>query len=109
MPPRNVAQSWIQRENWQFETHTVVSKLDQGYDDYVSGKISDDFWERKSQEWEAELQTVEAERGRQMQPKPCAMATAAQILELAKQAEFLYKTPGAPARYTGTPVAAPAS
>jgi hypothetical protein len=22
--PRNVAESWHQRENWQFETHTVV-------------------------------------------------------------------------------------
>jgi hypothetical protein len=34
---------------------TVVSKLDRGYDDYVSSKISEEFWERKSQEWEAEL------------------------------------------------------
>ena len=31
-----------------------------------------------------------------MQPKPCAMATVAQILELAKQAEFLYKTQDPP-------------
>jgi hypothetical protein len=26
----------------------VASKLDRGYDDYVSGKISEDFWRRKS-------------------------------------------------------------
>src|SRR6266566_69256 len=26
----------------------VVSKLDRGYDDYVSGKISEEFWNRKS-------------------------------------------------------------
>jgi site-specific DNA recombinase len=42
----------------------VVNKLDRGYDDYVSRKISDEFWTRKSQEWEAELQMVDTERTR---------------------------------------------
>ena len=43
---------------------TVVAKLDRGYDDFVSDRISEEFWTRKSQEWEAELQTVDAERAR---------------------------------------------
>ena len=71
---------------------TVVSKLDRGYDDFVSGRISEEFWSRKSAEWEAELATVDADRPRLEQPRPLATATAAKILELAKKAEFLYKT-----------------
>ena len=71
---------------------TVTSKLDRGYDDYVGGKISEEFWSRKSEEWEAELQGLNAEEGRLAQPKPCTMVTATKILELAKQAEFLYKS-----------------
>jgi site-specific DNA recombinase len=30
----------------------LIAKLDRGYEDYVSARISDAFWERKSQEWE---------------------------------------------------------
>ena len=71
---------------------TVVSKQDRGYDDFVSGRISDEFWTRKSQEWEAELSTFDAERTRLQQPRPPATATAQKILELAKQAEFLYRS-----------------
>ena len=68
-----------------------MAKLDRGYDDFVSGKISEEFWTRKSQEWEAEVQVVDSERARLTQPRPCGTATAAKILELAKQAENLYR------------------
>jgi hypothetical protein len=71
---------------------TVVSKLDRGYEDFVSGRISEAFWNRKSQEWEAELAMVDADRPRLEQPRPLATVTAAKILELAKKAEILYKT-----------------
>jgi site-specific DNA recombinase len=71
---------------------TVAAKLDRGYEDFVSGRISEDFWTRKSQEWEAELQTVEAEQARVEAPRPGMMVTAEKILELAKQAENLYKS-----------------
>jgi hypothetical protein len=70
----------------------VTSKLDRRYEDFVSGRISEEFWSRKSQEWEAELGTVDAERARLQQPRPLASITAAKILELAEQAEFLYKS-----------------
>src|SRR5262249_33776532 len=70
----------------------VVSKLDRGYDDSVSGKISEEFWNRKSQEWEAEIQAIDAERGRLEHPSAELMITAQKILGLAKKAEFLYKT-----------------
>ena len=71
---------------------TVVSKLDRGYDDFVSGRISDEFWTRKSREWESELAMVDTDRPRLEQPRLLATATAAKILELAKKAESLYKT-----------------
>jgi hypothetical protein len=72
---------------------TVMSKLDRGYDDFAAGRISEDLWTRKSAEWEAELQTVEAEIARLEQPpRQPVMVTAERILELAQKAEFLYKT-----------------
>jgi Recombinase/Recombinase zinc beta ribbon domain len=43
---------------------TIVSKIDRGYEDYVSGRISEAFWARKSAEWESNLQAVDAERAR---------------------------------------------
>ena len=58
----------------------------------MSGRISEEFWTRKSQEWEAELQATEAERTRLQLPQAPATATVEKILELAKQAEFLYKS-----------------
>jgi site-specific DNA recombinase len=69
---------------------TIVSKLDRGYDDFVEGRISEEFWTRKAQQWEAELAAVDAERPRLEQPRALASATAEKILELAKQAETLY-------------------
>jgi hypothetical protein len=30
---------------------TITGKLDRGDDDFVSGRISDEFWARKSREW----------------------------------------------------------
>jgi site-specific DNA recombinase len=71
---------------------TVVSKIDRGYEDFVSDRISEAFWTRKSAEWEAELQTIDAERGRLEAIQVPAVATAQKILELAERAEILYKS-----------------
>ena len=71
---------------------TVVSKIDRGYEDFVSDRISQAFWTRKSAEWEAELQTIDAERARLESTHSAAAATAQKILELAKKAEILYKS-----------------
>jgi hypothetical protein len=56
----------------------------------VSGKISNEFWTRKSQEWEAELQNIDTERARLQQPLPSPTVTASKILELANRRVFLY-------------------
>jgi len=62
------------------------------WEDFASGRISDAFWSRKSAEWEAELQTVDAERARLEATHAPAAATAEKILELAKKTEILYKS-----------------
>ena len=68
----------------------MQAKLDRGYDDYLEGRISTGFWARKSEEWEAELGTIDAESSRVSRPTPAYAATAEKILELAKTAHFRY-------------------
>ena len=70
---------------------TVVSKLDRGYDDFVSDRITEAFWTRKSAEWEGELQTIDAERARLERTQSPAMLTAEKTLGLAKHAAILLK------------------
>ena len=71
--------------------HAIQAKLDRGYDDYVSGKISDDFWTRKSGQWEDERRATEAELSRMARRNPNAHVTGEKILELAKTAYFRYQ------------------
>jgi DNA invertase Pin-like site-specific DNA recombinase len=74
----------------------VQAKLDRGYDDYLEGRISEGFWTRKSKEWESELTTVDAEVNRFCDSRPSYAIKAERILELAKQAGFLYQTQNPP-------------
>jgi site-specific DNA recombinase len=71
---------------------TILSKLDRGYEDRLSGQISEEFWLRKSAEWEGELADVDAQRPRLEAPRPLATTTGEKILELAKKAGILYKS-----------------
>ena len=57
----------------------VVSKLDRGYEDFLEGRISEAFWTRKSQEWEAELQTLDRERAGLQQASTVSTVKAAKI------------------------------
>jgi DNA invertase Pin-like site-specific DNA recombinase len=83
---RHALAAFVQRQR------AVEAKLDRGYEDYVEGKLSDAFWARKSEEWETELGTIEAAMAQLSGPAPQYAVTGAKILELAKQAEFLYKS-----------------
>jgi site-specific DNA recombinase len=71
---------------------SVTGTADRGYEDFVEGRISQDFWNRRSAEWETKLQTIEAEQARVQQPKVVNLINGQKILELAKQAESLYKS-----------------
>jgi hypothetical protein len=55
-------------------------------------RISEEFWTRKSQEWEAEVSAIDAKRARLEQTRPLVTVTAQKILELAEQAKNLYKS-----------------
>ena len=80
------------RERLQKQHRALVSKLDRGYDDYVEGRISEDFWTRKSEQWEDERRALEANIARLDRPSAPLALTGQKILELAKQAGFLYRT-----------------
>jgi hypothetical protein len=54
----------------------VLNKQDRGYDDFVAGRISGEFWTRKSREWDTELQAIEAEQARVQSPRAEMMVTA---------------------------------
>jgi hypothetical protein len=62
--------------------------LDRGYDDYIEGRISDDFWTRKSQEWESELDTISAELSRLSRPARAYVATGEKILRTRENGPF---------------------
>jgi site-specific DNA recombinase len=70
----------------------LTSKQDRAYEDFIEVRISQEFWTRKSEVWERELQVIDAERARLNAPHDPLAVTAEKILELAKQAENLYKS-----------------
>jgi hypothetical protein len=83
-----------QNEAWkrlEDRRRKVLAKLDRSYDDYLEGRITEDFWARKSEAWEEERRVIEAELGRLAQPQERVSVTAERILELAKKAVFLYE------------------
>ena len=70
----------------------IVGKQDRAYEDFTDGRISQEFWTRKSEQWEIELQVIDGDRGRLDAPRAPLAVTAGKILELAKQAEDLYRS-----------------
>jgi hypothetical protein len=64
----------------------IRARLDRAYEDYLDGRISQDFWTWKSNDWEAELAIIAAEEHRLSTPAPAYAVTAEKILELAKTA-----------------------
>ena len=80
------------RDRLEKQHRALLSKLDRGYDDYLEGRISEDFWTRKSEEWEDARRALEADVARLDRPSAPLALTVQKILELAKQAGFLYRT-----------------
>jgi hypothetical protein len=56
-------------EQLEQRRRAALSKFDRGYEDLLEGRISEEFWTRKSAQWEAELAVMEAERRRVQAPK----------------------------------------
>jgi hypothetical protein len=80
------------RQRLEQRRRAVLAKLDRGYDDLVSGRISEAFWTRKSAQWEQERHIVEGELRQVAHGNSNVAVTGEKILELAKKAGFLYQT-----------------
>jgi site-specific DNA recombinase len=79
-----------QGERLQRRLTALRHRLDQAYLDKLDGKITEQFWNRKSAEWMSEEQQVlQALQGLE-QAKPERMLDAMRTLELANKAYFLY-------------------
>jgi len=89
-----------ERDKTQFHTGAVKSLqkryahiqnlLDRAYEDKLSSKITEEFWERKSSEWNAELLDIEHEIKAHRNANLNYYETGTQILELANRAYDLY-------------------
>jgi site-specific DNA recombinase len=68
----------------------VHRRMDQAYQDKLDGKISEEFWMRKSAEWQEEENRIQSLIQGLAAVKPERLLDAARILELANKAYFLY-------------------
>jgi site-specific DNA recombinase len=68
----------------------VLRRMDQAYQDKLDEKISEDFWLRKSAEWQAEEQQIRTSLQALIATRPERLLEASKILELANKAYFLY-------------------
>jgi site-specific DNA recombinase len=70
----------------------VRRRIDQAYTDKLDGKISEDFWQRKMIEWQAEEQRINMALAGLQASNGDRLLDAKRILELANKAYFLYLT-----------------
>jgi hypothetical protein len=70
----------------------IRNRIDQVYTDKVDRKISEEFWQRKTTEWQMEEQQVLMAMQGLEQASPDRLLSAKKTLELANQACFQYLT-----------------
>jgi site-specific DNA recombinase len=70
----------------------VRKRIDQAYTDKLDGKITEDFWSRKTAEWQGEEQQIQMAIHGLQGEKPDHLPNAKKTLELANKAYFLYLT-----------------
>ncbi len=69
------------------------TRMDQAYEDKLDGRIAEEFWIRKANEWREQERTLEAKIERLSTPVTTqTVLTVQRILELANKAHFLYLT-----------------
>ena len=81
-----------QRERLQERLSAVRRRIDQAYTDKLDGKINEDFWQRKTSEWQLEEQQIQMAMQGLEDASPDRLVTAKKTLELANKAYFLYVT-----------------
>jgi len=80
-----------EREKLQRKLTAVRNRMDQAYLDKLDGRITEDFWKRKSAEWQQEEQQVQlALNGLLEAASSDRLLTTRRILELANKAHSLY-------------------
>jgi site-specific DNA recombinase len=79
-----------ERERLQKRLSSVRSRIDQAYLDKLDGKITEEFWQRKTEEWQREERQVLMALAGIEQAEPDRLLTINRILELANKAHFLY-------------------
>ena len=82
-----------QAERFRQRLAQLRKRLDQAYVDRLDGKITEEFWEAKSAEWQQEEQTLLASlRELEQAGNPERVLDRVRILELANKAHSLYVT-----------------
>jgi site-specific DNA recombinase len=81
-----------QRQRLEQRLAAVRKRTDQAYMDKLDGKIPEDFWQRKTAEWQLEEQQILMAMQGLEQASPDMLLTAKRTLELANKAYFLYLT-----------------
>ncbi|MGC2018741.1 MAG: zinc ribbon domain-containing protein [Candidatus Acidiferrales bacterium] len=79
-----------QEQRLQQRLTAVRNRLDQAYLDKLDGKITEEFWSRKSADWRVEENQIHMAIRGLADTKPERMLDAVRILELANKAYFLY-------------------
>jgi site-specific DNA recombinase len=79
-----------QRERLQQRLSAVRHRIDQSYLDKLDGQISEEFWRRKTTDWQLEEQQILMAMQGLEQANPDQLLTAKRTLELANKAYFLY-------------------
>jgi site-specific DNA recombinase len=79
----------LQQERLRQRLLAIRHRIDQAYQDKVDGKIPEEFWMRKSTEWQVEEQQIIAQQS-PAPPKADRVLDLSKILELANKAYFLY-------------------
>jgi site-specific DNA recombinase len=70
----------------------VRRRIDQAYTDKLDGAISEDYWRRKTTEWQLEEQQIQMAMQGLQEATPDQLLCAKRTLELANKAYFLYVT-----------------
>ena len=86
------SESWRRQERDRLQKRLagIRARMDQAYADKLDGKIAEDFWQRKANEWQQEEQQVLLTLNGLQDAGPDRVLTANRILELANKAYFLY-------------------
>jgi DNA invertase Pin-like site-specific DNA recombinase len=86
------AEKKSQQETLQKRLTAVRSRIDHAYTDKLDGKISEEFWQRKTAEWQLEEQQILMAMQGLREASPDVLLNAKRALELANKAYFLYVT-----------------